>query len=291
MRAGSHSLRITGGWGSENRAFRDFPPQDRGRAKLVTAWHPTQNTFTPAARDAVSRVAVSRYNSRTENFVVGHKNCFSAVVDWRKISGVMKRWYSRAGVLLFGILMLAACDDDSSQEGPSREKEQPAQDIPIISPRPAPRPDRGDLSIRADLKSQEAPSSFSMGPRYELFTTYDGADIRQVIGVSGRSLWLCFTAPWCPHSKRMIEELKTVAREEKGCVQVVEVDADAYSALAEEFHITRVPTTILYAEGVKLRVIEGAYNADSLRRYLHSVLSRDEDNTATIDISDDSLPN
>ena len=27
------------------------------------------------------------------------------------------------------------------------------------------------------------------------------------------------------------------------------------------------------------------------RRYLHSVLSRDEDNTATTDISDDSLPN
>lgn len=203
----------------------------------------------------------------------------------------MKRWHSLAEILWVGGLLLTACDDDSSQEGSAREKEPPAQDIPLISPRPAPHPERDDLSIRSDLKSQNAPSSFPLGPRYELFATYDGADIRQVIGVSGRSLWLCFTAPWCPHSKRMIEELKTVANDEKGCVQVVEVDADAYPSLAEEFHITKVPTTILYAEGVQLRVIEGAYNAASLRRYLHSVLSRDDDSgdTATDLPADSSL--
>ena len=198
---------------------------------------------------------------------------------------VMKRWCFPAGAFMLGVFLLTACDDDSSQEETMDERETPAQDIPIISPRPAPHPDRDSLSVRADLKSQDTPSSLPLGPRYELFTTYDGSDIRQVVGVSGRSLWLCFTASWCPHSKRMIEELKTVAHEEKGCVQVVEVDADTYPALAEEFHITKVPTTILYAEGVKLRVIEGAYNAASLRRYLHSVLSLDGDTTDTVSSS------
>ncbi len=205
---------------------------------------------------------------------------------------MMKRWYFREGVLLLLGLLLVACDDDSSQGEKARGEEAPAQDIPLISPRPAPHPDRGNLSVRADLKSQDAPSSFPLGPRYDLFTTYDGADIRQVIGVSGRSLWLCFTAPWCPHSKRMIEELKTVANDEKGCMQVVEVDADAYPSLAEEFHITKVPTTILYAEGVQLRVIEGAYNAASLQRYLHSVFSRGDDSTGTTEnISSDTSSN
>lgn len=68
-----------------------------------------------------------------------------------------------------------------------------------------------------------------------------------------------------------------MAQEEKGSVQVVEVNADAYPALAEQFNITKVPTTVLYTEGVKLRTIEGAYNAASLQRYLHKVLSREED--------------
>ena len=55
------------------------------------------------------------------------------------------------------------------------------------------------------------------------------------------------------------------------------MNADAYPALAEQFRISKVPTTILYTEGVKLRTIEGAYNAASLRSYLHRVLSRDDD--------------
>ncbi len=206
-------------------------------------------------------------------------------------SSVMKHGFFRLGTLVIGGCLVAACDD-SSQKETSGGKEPAAQDIPIISARPNPHPERDDLSVRPELRSREVPSTISLGSRYELFTTYDGSDIRQIVGVSGRALWLCFTAPWCPHSKRMIEELKTVAREEKGNLQVVQVDADAYPALAEEFNITKVPTTILYAEGVKLRVIEGAYNAPSLRRYLHSILSREgEKNTTTTELPEEPLTN
>ena len=141
--------------------------------------------------------------------------------------------------------------------------------------RPAPNPQKESLSIVAPRK-EELPSALPTGPRFELFSQYDGQDIKQVTGVSGRTLWLCFTAPWCPHSKEMIRELKILAREEKGTVQIVQLDADAYPAIAEEFGITKVPTTVLYTEGVKLRTIEGAYNAPSLQRYLHRVLSRDD---------------
>ena len=49
----------------------------------------------------------------------------------------------------------------------------------------------------------------------------------------------------------MIRELQQLAKAEKGNVQVVDVNADAYPALAEHFQITKVPTTILYAEGVR----------------------------------------
>lgn len=152
--------------------------------------------------------------------------------------------------------------------------------------RPAPNPERESLSILAPRQS-EVPSTLATGPKFELFSLYSGQDMKQVTGVSGRTLWLCFTAPWCPHSKEMINELKTMAREEKGSVQVVQIDADAYPAIAEEFGITKVPTTMLYTEGVKLRTIEGAYNAASLQRYLHRVLSRDDATAAAPDFSTD----
>ena len=170
--------------------------------------------------------------------------------------------------LLSASLILCACS------GEDEERNAP-QNVPPTIPRPAPRPERENLTVRSD--SITAPQGLPTGPRFELYSAYSGQDIKQVTGVSGRTLWLCFTAPWCPHSRDMIRELKLMAQEEKGSVQVVEVNADAYPALAEQFNITKVPTTVLYTEGVKLRTIEGAYNAASLQRYLHKVLSREED--------------
>lgn len=187
------------------------------------------------------------------------------------IHSVRMLWYSAC---VCGLL-LVACDD--------AEDEQQGQAVGLATAsRPAPNPQKESLSILAPQRS-EVPSALSTGPRFELFSMYSGQDIRQVTGVSGRTLWLCFTAPWCPHSKEMINELKIMAREEKGSVQIVQVDADAYPALAEEFGITKVPTTVLYTEGVKLRTIEGAYNAASLQRYLHRVLSRDDAESTTPD--------
>lgn len=171
-----------------------------------------------------------------------------------------------------GALLFVACDDADDEQA------APVVDLAAVT-RPAPKPERESLSIQ---QREASPSSLLAGPRFEVYSQYAGQDILQVTGVSGRTLWLCFTAPWCPHSRRMIRELQTMAREEKGGVQVVEVNADEYPALAEDFGITKVPTTVLYTEGVKLRTIEGAYNAASLQRYLHRVLSRDDDSSADL---------
>lgn len=165
-------------------------------------------------------------------------------------------------------LLLTACDD-------AGEEDQAPVGLATAS-RPAPNPEKESLSILTKDRDL-APTSLPMGPRFELYSQYSGQDMKQVTGVSGRTLWLCFTAPWCQHSKNMIHELKLMAHEEKGSVQIVEINADAYPAIAEDFGITKVPTTILYTEGVKLRTIEGAYNAASLQRYLHRVLSRDDE--------------
>ena len=54
------------------------------------------------------------------------------------------------------------------------------------------------------------------------------------------------------------------------------VNPDDYTDLAKQFELNKVPTTVFYTEGVKLRTIEGAYTAESVRNFLHALLSQDE---------------
>lgn len=142
------------------------------------------------------------------------------------------------------------------------------------STKPAPNPQKEALEDLVREDKSPVPTTLNAGAQFEPYSLYDGADIRQVTGVSGRSLLLCFTAPWCNYSNKMRNSLQTLVKAERGHIQVVEVNADAYPLLAQEFGITKVPTTFFYTEGVKLRSIEGAYTADSLGKFLRSLLSR-----------------
>ena len=54
------------------------------------------------------------------------------------------------------------------------------------------------------------------------------------------------------------------------------VEPDEYDNLANSFSLSKVPTTIFYTEGVRLRTIEGAYTADSVRAFLQGLLSQDD---------------
>lgn len=173
-------------------------------------------------------------------------------------------------LVMLGLPLLVVGCGDSDEEKAARA-EQAAQFT--TATKPAPNPQRESLGALV-RRNQNQPTDLFGAPRFELYSEYKGEDIKQVTGVSGRSLLLSFTAPWCAHSTRMRQELQSLAQGEKGTVQVIEVNADEYPALAEQFGITKVPTTILYTEGVKLRTIEGAYSSASLRNYIRSVLSQ-----------------
>lgn len=172
--------------------------------------------------------------------------------------------------LLCALLLLPACKKASE-----KEKEARAAQF-TTSTKPAPNPHKEDLEtlVRRD---RTAPTELNGAPKFKLYSEYEGEDIRQVTGVSGRTLLLMFTAPWCPHSTNMRQALQQLARAEKGRVQVVEVNADAYPALAEQFGIDKVPTVFFYTEGVKLRSIFGAYTTESVQKFLHSLLSRTDE--------------
>ncbi len=102
---------------------------------------------------------------------------------------------------------------------------------------------------------------------------YEGEDIRQVTEVSGRVLLLCFTAPWCDNSTRTSAAIQRLAATERGTLQAVEINADAYPQLAHKFKLTKVPTTLLYVEGLELRRIEGSFTEQGMRSYLYETFS------------------
>lgn len=178
------------------------------------------------------------------------------------------KWYVRSLALLLLPLLCVSCGE-SEQE----KRDRAAQ---FTTPtKPAPNPQRESLQalIRTD---RQVPTQLGSAPRFELYSEYKGQDMRQVTEVSGRTLLLCFTAPWCRHCNSMRKSLKQLTESEKGSIQVVEINADAYPALAKEYNLTKVPTTIFYTEGVKLRSIEGAFTAESLQRYLNALLTQSD---------------
>ena len=179
----------------------------------------------------------------------------------------MKRTALLALTLLLPLLCVSCGESD-------KEKRERAAQFTTPT-KPAPHPQRESLQalIRTD---RQVPTTLQGAPRFEIYSEYQGQDMRQVTEVSGRTVLLCFTAPWCRHSRAMRQALRELAEQEKGGVQVVEIDADAYPAIANDYGLTKVPTTVFYTEGVKLRSIEGAYTAESLGRYLHALLTQEE---------------
>lgn len=164
------------------------------------------------------------------------------------------------------VLGLMVSCEDSEQE----QKVRAAKFTTSTKPAPNPQYEALESLVRTDQGSAGKSASI---PLFAPFSHYQGEDMRQLTGVSGRSLLLCFTAPWCEYSKKMQDSLEALSKAEKGSVQVVIIDADEYPSIAKQYDLKKVPTTILYVEGVRLRRIEGAYTAASLQKYLQKTLS------------------
>ncbi len=158
------------------------------------------------------------------------------------------------------MLLLASCGDSSSKDRSARFSS---------SSKPAPNP---QLDPLAALVKDDAGAPSTPRYKYPLFSAYDGQDIVQLTGVSGRTLLLCFGAPWCPHSAKMNASLQKLASSEQGAVQVVTIDADAWPDVARKFGVTKIPTTFIFVEGMKLQSFVGACSPDVFRGMLKRAL-------------------
>ena len=75
-----------------------------------------------------------------------------------------------------------------------------------------------------------------------------------------------FYASWCPHCKRMhpiVEEFKKLMKDE---LEVVQIDVDEESALANLYTVESIPTFILLRKGEQLWRQSGELTLERLER-------------------------
>ncbi len=170
-------------------------------------------------------------------------------------------------LLLLGVpLLLSSCEDN---EQTIAERARIARFTTTVKPPPNPEKEDLDELIKEEFV---APTVHTDIPEFTPYSFYEGQNMRQLTGISGRSLLLSFATEWCPHSTTMKDALQQLAADAQGSIQIVVIDPDKYTELAKEFGITKVPITFLYVEGVRLRMIEGSYTASSLQHYLSRIL-------------------
>lgn len=75
-----------------------------------------------------------------------------------------------------------------------------------------------------------------------------------------------FYATWCPHCQRMQPVVEEFKREMEGTLEVVQVDIDQESSLADFYTIEVTPTFILLRNGEQLWRQSGEMSMERLER-------------------------
>ena len=75
-----------------------------------------------------------------------------------------------------------------------------------------------------------------------------------------------FYADWCPHCQKMMPIVKEFKELEKGKLEVVQINIEEESALADLYTVESIPTFILLRKGEALWRQSGEMNLDRLRR-------------------------
>lgn len=79
-----------------------------------------------------------------------------------------------------------------------------------------------------------------------------------------------FYADWCPHCQKMVPIVRS-SRLEKGKLEVVQINIEEESALADLYTVESIPTFILLRKGEALWRQSGEMNLDRLRKVVEVV--------------------
>jgi len=99
------------------------------------------------------------------------------------------------------------------------------------------------------------------------------ANFEQEVMQAGLPVVVDFFATWCGPCKMMAPVLEAFAEEFAGKLKFAKVDVDDNQALAMSFHITGVPTLIIFKGGKAIDTIVGLIPPASLKARLESLVA------------------
>jgi thioredoxin 1 len=77
-----------------------------------------------------------------------------------------------------------------------------------------------------------------------------------------------FFAEWCAPCRMLIPVLEELAEENRGKIKLAKVDIDQAQDITSEFHVTSVPTLVLFKNGREINRTVGLKDADTLRTFI-----------------------
>jgi len=81
-----------------------------------------------------------------------------------------------------------------------------------------------------------------------------------------------FWAPWCGPCLKVAPVLEELAKEFEGQLTIMKLNVDDNRQVAEKFHITGIPTMILFKDGLVLDQAVGVAPKPQIREFIASKL-------------------
>ena len=101
----------------------------------------------------------------------------------------------------------------------------------------------------------------------ETFSSFD-----ELLEKSEKPLLVDFYATWCGPCQYMVPILQEVSEKLSDKIQVVKIDTEKYTSIANRYKIEALPTFIIFKNGEPCYRFEGALPADQLIQQVESAL-------------------
>ena len=109
---------------------------------------------------------------------------------------------------------------------------------------------------------------------------FDGAPIEgtdnnlDAIIFNDKPVVIDFWAPWCQPCTGFSPIFKEVAKERSGDVRFVKIDTEANQQLAAHYNIRSIPTIMVFKNGQRVDMLNGALSKAQFSSWLNNALSK-----------------
>jgi thioredoxin 2 len=90
---------------------------------------------------------------------------------------------------------------------------------------------------------------------------------------SGKPVVVDFWAPWCNPCIGFAPVFEDAASQSENDVRFVKVDTEAQQSIAAQYQIRSIPTIMVFENGIKKEVINGALPKSQFEQWLRSALN------------------